>query len=660
MPDVPFSTTLRRGTLAGLLVCASAAFAQTATDAPADEAPPPVLAAPAPPPRAIAVLPSERSVDVQAHWSKRREYLRDRDERRADDEEQRVRTLKEDLGLENLFAIGAALVRESQGALAAGSPALARKLCKLAVELAPSLPEAHLCLARTILADQPGAMSAASAELVLGVAAAVDDPRVGHALTANAAAVVGLGAVIAGLVFVVLLFARHARLYVHDLHHAFPIGARRWQTSLLAVALVLSPLLLQSGFLPLAFTALLACALYASGSEIVLSCLLLGLLAAAPRGAESLGRVAAFAGPAADVWLVEHGEGTRAEVARLSGRLASARPEMAVLFTLAHKAKREGDLDQAERLYRAALDSSQGATNDALATLHNDLGNVYLLQNDAAKAIREYQQAIELVDALAAPHFNLSRALGMQGLAALEKVQAEQNKALELDRAAIDAFTGGQLALSRKSNKFVMDLPLEPSMVDPLLDAQAQIASTVGDEARALLGGAHAPTMLAAAAVLVLALHLVRGRIRPAGRCHRCGREVCKRCDVDARPEEALCAQCVNVFVRRTGIDPAERMRKEFSVESYRRRRRLVARMCNFVSGSGHVLLGYPITGILFLLVTGCLAGSVLLFRGVAHSPIAVRSGVSIFRIATTVAAFLAVYALCLRNLLSRQRAEGA
>jgi hypothetical protein len=101
-------------------------------------------------------------------------------------------------------------------------------------------------------------------------------------------------------------------------------------------------------------------------------------------------------------------------------------------------------------------------------------------------------------------------------------------------------------------------------------------------------------------------------------------------------------------------------MRKEFSVEAYRRRRRLVARVCNFVSGSGHVLLGYPVTGMVFLLVTGCLAASVLLFRGVAHAPIPVRSGVSLFRIATTAAAFLAVYALCLRNLLSRQRAEGA
>jgi hypothetical protein len=371
-----------------------------------------------------------------------------------------------------------------------------------------------------------------------------------------------------------------------------------------------------------------------------------------------LGRVAAFAGPAADVYLVEHGEGSPAELARLSARFASGKPEMPVAFALARKAKREGDLATAERLFRKALDASTGSSNEALATMHNDLGNVYLLQNDAQKAVREYQQAIDLADGYAAPHFNLSRALGMQGVSALEKVQAEQARALDLDRPLIDAFTGGQLAVNRKANRFVIDLPIEPSMLDPLLAAQGSIASPVGDEVRALLGGSLAPAFLVVSAVLVLVLHLARGRIRPAGRCHRCGREVCKRCDADARPGEDLCAQCVNVFVRRSGVDPAERLRKELSVGAYVRRRAVIARVFNLVSGSGHVLLGYPLTGIVFLLVTGCLASSVLLWGGVAHAPVAVRSGVSLFRIGGTTAAFLAVYTLCQRNLLAKQRAE--
>src|SRR5262249_5951967 len=163
------------------------------------------------------------------------------------------------------------------------------------------------------------------------------------------------------------------------------------------------------------------------------------------------------------------------------------------------------------------------------------------------------------------------------GVDSLEKVQAEQARALSLDRETIDDFTGGQLAVNRKSNKFLLDVPLDDSMLAPLIDAEARVAAPVDDEVRAILAGPLAPSAASwlplLAALGFIGLHALRHRVRPSGRCERCGREVCKRCDADARPSEALCAQCVNVFVRRTGIDPTERIRKEVAVHAYQRRR---------------------------------------------------------------------------------------
>src|SRR5437588_13086185 len=132
-----------------LAFCAAASMA--AAGAWAQEVPAPPLpataAVPAPPAPVVnnrgIIMPVEKSSDIQTHWSARRDYLRDRDERRADDEEQRVKALKDDLAIENLFFISAALVRESQEALAQGTPAIALARCKLAVELSPALPEAH-------------------------------------------------------------------------------------------------------------------------------------------------------------------------------------------------------------------------------------------------------------------------------------------------------------------------------------------------------------------------------------------------------------------------------------------------------------------------------------------------------------------------------------
>jgi len=611
------------------------------------------------PANAAIVLPQEKSADLNAHWALRREYLRDRDDRRAEDEERKVRQIKDDLALENLFAIGAALVRESHDALAADSPALALKLCNLAVDLAPALRDAHTCVARAVLADDPTSVRVAASETVNAARAAISDPRESRAFLANTGSVIFAGVLAAAAAFALLLFLRYARFYAHDVFHLFPAGARRWQTTLLAAVLIAAPILLRLGIAPVFFAILVACALYATTAEVVVSLLLLACVAAAPVAAGALGRLAAFGGPASDAYLVEHGEGTPPQIARLAARLSRGKPEMPVAFVLAHKAKREGDLAEAEALYEKAIEAAPAdAPSHALAVLHNNLGNVYFLARDPQKAEREYQQAIDLAEGLAAPHFNLSRALGDRGTSGLDKVQAEQARALELDRAAVEDFTGGQLGASRKANKLVMDLPLDASMLDVLLDREASVAGPIADEARILLGGKSSQALAIGTAILVLLLHLVRRKVRPSSRCERCGREVCKRCDADARPNEALCAQCVNVFVRRTGVDPAERARKEVAVERYQRRRTILVRLSNVLSGAGHVLRGHPVRGLLFLLVTGCLVMSVVFFRGVAHAPNPVRSGLSMFRVGMTVAAFLLTYGICFRDIGSRERTE--
>src|SRR5205814_6495114 len=141
---------------------------------------------------------------------------------------------------------------------------------------------------------------------------------------------------------------------------------------------------------------LIACALYATTAEVVVSLLLLACVAAAPAAAAFLARLAAFGGPASDAYLVEHGEGTPPQIARLGVRLSRGRPEMPVAFVLGHKAKREGDLAEAEALYEKALEAApQDTPNRALSVLHNDLGNVYFLAHDPQKAELEHQQATE-------------------------------------------------------------------------------------------------------------------------------------------------------------------------------------------------------------------------------------------------------------------------
>src|ERR1041384_4753717 len=362
----------------------------TGTQAVTPGATPPPAPAPAAANRGV-IMPVEKSADIQLHWSARRQYVQERDERRADDEEQRVRGLKDELAIENLFFIGGALVRESQEALAQGAAALAVQRCKLAGEFAPALPEAHVCLARATLADNFSNFKPAFNELMSAASVAMNDPRVSHATLANFLAVLFSGLCAAGLLFVLVLFFRYAKLYAHDVHHLFPVGARRWQTKMLAAVLLLLPILLQMGPLPLVFTMLLACALYLTTAELVLSVLLLCLVAASPWAAQAISRVAACGGAAVDVWLVEHGLGTGPEIARLQKRLDVGN-EMSVDYALAPKAKRDGDLATAEKLYLRALEAP-GSTPPGLAGGHNNLGNVHLLTGAPAKALQNHPRA---------------------------------------------------------------------------------------------------------------------------------------------------------------------------------------------------------------------------------------------------------------------------
>jgi Flp pilus assembly protein TadD len=622
---------------------------------------PPVDPAPQGSVKSGILLPTEKTAGLKAHWQQRREYLRDRDERRADDEEGKIKQLKDELALDNVFSVGAALVRESQQALAAGLPGLAKKRCQFAADMAPTLPAAHTCLARATVAEKPLAVGQAASHLLDAAKVAWEDPRTRRAFIANVGGVAAVGLLCAGALLIVLFFARYARLYVHDLHHLFPKGARAWQTAALAIAIVLLPFLLHLGPVPLVFTAALAAALYLTGTELAAAVAVLMLFAAAPYGAASLAKLAAFGGPASDAWLVEKGEGSPAAIERLERRLQNPKPEAAIAFVLGHRAKREGDLEQAEKLYRRALELGGGSP--ILAATHNNLGNVFLLTGDPEKARKNYAHAVELQETLAAPHFNLARAHGLAGVESLDRVQAEQARALELDRAGVDAFTGGALQLNKRSNKIAMDLPLPEAAFEQLLDLEGQTASPVVDDVRAMIAGPlpqkFGEATPIAVAVGCIALFAMRGRTRPSGQCERCGREVCKRCDLDARPTEALCAQCVNVFVRKGNVDATERIKKEMAVQRYQARKKLWARLLAVVSGASHVLLGYPLQGALFLLLTGLLGASLWLWRGIAHEPFAVRTGLSLARIGITVVAFFVVYALCMRDLSARQRAEG-
>src|SRR2546423_1902521 len=107
----------------------------------------------------------------------------------------------------------------------------------------------------------PTSVRVAASETIAAARAAISDPRESRAFLANTGSVIFAGVLAAAAAFVLLLFLRYGRFYAHDVFHLFPTGARRWQTAVLAAALIAAPLLLRLGVAPVFFAILIACAL---------------------------------------------------------------------------------------------------------------------------------------------------------------------------------------------------------------------------------------------------------------------------------------------------------------------------------------------------------------------------------------------------------------
>jgi tetratricopeptide (TPR) repeat protein len=619
----------------------------------------PIREPPPLPPSQPFVPPKEKYDDLVQRFLARRGWLEKTDLRRADEEMREIARIKADLGLENLFWMGAALVRESRRALAAGHAAEAVKACQLAAEVAPALPAAHLCLARATLAQDPLAVGAVAGALIDAAGTTLSDLRARNRLLADELLRIGLALWAAAALVVVLLFLRHARYAFHDFQHLFPKGATSLQTSVLLLLVLASPVL--AGLGPLAFLALLTlvATLYFGGREPAAAIAAWLAIAAPPYAARlAADSVAFFGGPGEDVYALERGEGPQEVALRIAARSDAGQAKYGELFALAHWHKREGRLQKAEEIYRRAADLGPDRPE-----VQVNLGNVLFLLGNSGDAKAAYEKAIKLDPDRPEAHLNISHVYLQQS--ELSLVEKSQLRAMEIDRARVEPYTRLDPSEQKKLNRFLMDAPLDNSDIAAVHDGAAASGSAgVPGEVRRLVAGKLGVTLAAALpfAVLLLApaLRALRGRARPSSACTRCGRPVCGRCDPDLGNTEGLCGQCVSVFVRRTGVDQHQRENKEAGIRAFRTRRSVVLHLLAVLfPGGGHLYAGHALAGMVLLFVAALLASHVDLLTFVrSTSPI--EAGSSLLRWVVLGTLALVTVVLSLWHLRTREKLSEA
>jgi len=592
-------------------------------------------------------MPKGDLTDLLSHFHARQKALLELDPKRVEAEGKALRDLKAELGFPDFETVARALTREGSRRLEGHRGVQARDSARLAVDLAPDLPEAWWLLARAdVAADGTAGVVPAAKATYAALEAEIADPLDRRVLLGNSA-ISALWAALVALALALALLALGALRYLlHDFHHLFPKGASPVQTGFLGLILLALPWLFHLG--PFAILASLAIAswIYLEPQGRVISAAALLLAVATPFLLGGIASRVAVSPLALDLWAAERDLDAENPVARLRALAQEPQPNVAVLRVLAHRAKRLGQLSEAEAFYRRALEAAPGRSD-----IENNLANVLLLEGDLKGAQALYESAIDHSPAQAASYFNLGQ--DFSRLLQLEQGQEAQRHALELDRPLIEQHMGQD----PRANRYLIDLPIVFGDIATAGADEAVAARGVRQQAAVRLFGPLESIWMGIAilvAVMLAALGAGRSALKPSSACRKCGRPVCARCD-PGLPAEELCGQCVNVFLRKSVADPPARIRKEARVRAYQiLRSRFLRALSLFSGGGGHVMMGEVAlgTGLLF-----ALAFCLTLAAGVPHLIRAPESGIAAVTAAGLGATVVAaVYLFSVRDMFGKTR----
>jgi tetratricopeptide (TPR) repeat protein len=409
---------------------------------------------------------------------------------------------------------------------------------RAAIELDPAFLSPHLTLAGWFMFSDPS-------QTLLHCAVLLDRVRRDFIVQLDVVSnllVLGLEALFAGLLLAgaVIVVLRRQEL-AHGLHehliaYISPVTARWWVPLLLAL-----PFLAGLG-LTLPILALLAFLWpHLRVRERMLFVMLAVAAVGAPFALSTLDRftlaLRTDSRPFYETTVVEPAAWTPERQSRLEGYAHNDPGNGFAQFSLAWLARRGGQLEVAERAYRAALD----VWPDESAVL-NDLGNVLAMRGKTDQALELYHRAADGDPTNAAAHFNAAQLLTRR----FDYGNANE----ELRRAsAIDFELVKQFQARAGAHGL---LPLVDAWPDPRRFWGALFHATPPQgrqplplNLRGRLETAGWPFTLAA--LLAVAGGLAAGRWQqrrlPLRTCTNCGVVLCRRC-AKRRREAALCPEC--------------------------------------------------------------------------------------------------------------------
>jgi len=499
-------------------------------------------------------------------------------------------------GIPNLYIPAAALLFEAARAREQSRYSDAYKLIEYSKRLAPDDPAANFQMARTKWRQNQFRALASLDAVIEGLGKFTRDFRSIFPWALGLFLWI-FSSLLAASVITILLFALRAFPRIaHDLSHLIKIPQWVWY---IIIPVVLGILLLTG----LAFTlwiilvALLMIAHLNSRERVAVS-LAVFLMISLPFLIHILALSNAFYGGSTGLTIYKAemgGEGIRT-IEELHKVRISNPDDPRVLTALAVVLKRGGRGKEAEGLFRQAVDMDPES-----APVLNNLANVMFGFGKIEQSIEFYRRALRYSDD-ARIHYNLSQALR-------ENLQLEEGGREFLLAQEKDPDLTGSLSAVRIDGQQRITIDIFGNLKEYL--AGALKLNPDGRQWRENLWHGFIPKasfglswfVFPAASILVLITWPLGARLTTASRCKQCNQLHCPKCTESSTEE--FCSQCRHIFVVRTGVDPASRVKKMMQIMRFKRKRGLVARGSTvLLPGMGHVLLGTGWPALLMIAIT--------------------------------------------------------
>jgi len=497
---------------------------------------------------------------------------------------EKVIAYRQERGIPNLYIPSAALLVEASTARKQGRYDDALDLSSYARDLAPDTPAPYFQRARTIWRQNQLRALSALDSLLEGVGVFFKDFRSFFPW--------GLGlllwflmALAIGSFLTVFLFAlRVAPRIAHNLSHVVKVPQWLWYVAFL----ILLGAVLVSG-LPFTLWVVLIALLmvfHLTGRERIAVGIALVLMAAVPLFLHVLALSSDYYSGSTPLAICEAEKGGQGSTTLEElHRLRVQNPEDSrVLSAMAIVLKRSGNLREAESLLQQALEISPDTPGYI-----NNLGNIFMNMGRIEQAVEHYRQALRYRDDPRI-HYNLSQALR-------ENLQLEEGeKEFRIAQEMAPGLAGDLLQSQKEGGqRITIDIYRDAGKV--FMDALS--LTPEGYNLRGRLWTGIVPQipfsgswfLFLGASVIIFSGHLVSGKIGVSRRCRRCNNMHCPKCSKSS--SDMLCAQCRQIFLVRSGVDPASRVKKMMQIMRFNKKRALISRVATvFLPGMGHIYLG--------------------------------------------------------------------